>query len=123
MRAFPDFGLRIMGFLREGMSVYVGRAAGNTSHGEAGRGCRDPGLAKLNYSVLVARSQRLVSFISQWRRSSWTALRPTPRITRWDAKVCRRSWKRKSTIPLWRQADLKESRISLNRFPPLLQKT
>ena len=45
----PDYGV-----LRQGMSVYVGRAAGNTSHGEAGRGCQDPGLAKLNYSVLVA---------------------------------------------------------------------
>jgi len=28
IRTYPDFGLRIMGFLRQGMSVYVGRAAG-----------------------------------------------------------------------------------------------
>ena len=41
------------------MSVYAGKAAGNTSHGEAGRGCQDPGLAKLNYSVLVARGQAI----------------------------------------------------------------
>jgi DNA-binding NarL/FixJ family response regulator len=27
IRTYPDFGLRIMGFLRQGMSVYVGRAA------------------------------------------------------------------------------------------------
>jgi hypothetical protein len=32
---FPDFGLGIIGFLRLGISVYVGRAADNTSHGEA----------------------------------------------------------------------------------------
>jgi len=54
IRTYLDFGLLIMGFCMWGMSVYVGRAAGNTSHGEAGRGCQDPGLAKLNYSVLVA---------------------------------------------------------------------
>jgi len=59
MRTFPDFGLRIMRFLRQGMSSYVSRAAGNTSHGEAGQGCRDPGLAELNYSVLVARGQAI----------------------------------------------------------------
>jgi DNA-binding CsgD family transcriptional regulator len=28
IRTYPDFGLRIMGFLRQGMSVYVGWAAG-----------------------------------------------------------------------------------------------
>ena len=65
MRTFPDFGLRIMGFLRQGMSVYVGRAAGNTSHGEAGRGCRDPGLAELNHSVLIARGQAVFFVQSQ----------------------------------------------------------
>jgi hypothetical protein len=59
MRTFPDFGLRIMGFLRQGMSVEAGRAAGNPSHGEAGRGCQDPGLARLNYPVLVARGQAI----------------------------------------------------------------
>ena len=65
IRTYPDFGLRIMGFLRQGMSVYVGGAAGNPSHGEAGRGCQDPGLAKLNYSVLVARSQAIFYVQSQ----------------------------------------------------------
>ena len=39
------------------MYVYVGSAAGNAGNGEAGRGCQDPGLAKLNYSVLFARGQ------------------------------------------------------------------
>jgi len=48
-----------------GMSVYVGRAAGNTSHGGAGRGCQDPGLAKLNYSVLVARGQAISSLMCE----------------------------------------------------------
>ena len=51
---FPGFWPTYYMVLRQGMSVYAGRAAGNTSHGEAGRGCQDPGLAKLNYSVLVA---------------------------------------------------------------------
>ena len=59
IRTYLDFGLLIMGFCMWGMSVYVGRAAGNTSHGEAGRGCQDPGLAKLNYSVLFARGQAI----------------------------------------------------------------
>ena len=43
----------------------LGRAAGNTSHDEAGRGCQDTGLAKLNYSVLVARGQAILSVQSQ----------------------------------------------------------
>jgi hypothetical protein len=47
------------------MSVFVGRATGNTSHGEAGRGCQDPGLAKLNYSVLVARGEAIFYMQSQ----------------------------------------------------------
>ena len=59
IRTFPDFGLLIMGFLRQGISVYVDRAAGNTNHAEAGPGCLYPGLAKLNYSVLVARGQAI----------------------------------------------------------------
>jgi hypothetical protein len=57
IRTYLDFGLLIKGFCMWGMSVYAGRAAGNTSHGGAGRGCQDPGLAKLNYSVLFARGQ------------------------------------------------------------------
>jgi hypothetical protein len=61
MRTFPDFGLRIMRFLRQGMSSYVGRAAGNASHGEASRGRRNPGIAQLNYLVLVARGQAIFS--------------------------------------------------------------
>jgi hypothetical protein len=48
-----------------GMSVFVGRAAGNTRHGEAGRGCQQPGLAKLNYSVLVAKGQSIFYVQSQ----------------------------------------------------------
>jgi hypothetical protein len=36
MGTYPDFGLRIMGVLGEYISVFVGRAAGNTSHGEGG---------------------------------------------------------------------------------------
>jgi hypothetical protein len=39
--------------------------AGNTSHGEACRGCQDHGLAKLNYSVLVARGQAIFYVQSQ----------------------------------------------------------
>ena len=57
IRTYPGFGLRIKGFLIGGFSVYAGRAAGNTSHDEAGRGCQNPGLAKLHYSVLFARGQ------------------------------------------------------------------
>ena len=55
----PGFWPKDYGVLRQGMSVYVGRAAGNTSHGGAVRGCQDPGLAKLNYSVLFARGQAI----------------------------------------------------------------
>ena len=51
--------------LRQGMSVYVSRAAGNTSHGEAGRGCQDPGLARLNYAVLAARGRAIFYMQSQ----------------------------------------------------------
>ena len=57
IRTYPDFGLGVTGFFNGGMSVFVRRAAGSPSHGEAGQGCQDPGLAKLNYSVLVARGQ------------------------------------------------------------------
>ena len=59
IRTYLDFSLQIIGVLMEGISVYAGRAAGNTSHGEAGRGCQDPGLAKLNYSFLFARDQAI----------------------------------------------------------------
>jgi hypothetical protein len=52
---YLDFSLKIMLILMEGMSVCAGRPPGNSSHGGAGRGCQNPGLAKLNYSVLVAR--------------------------------------------------------------------
>ena len=48
-----------------GMSVYVGRAAGNISHRGAGRGCQEPVLAKLNYSVLFARGQAIFYVQSQ----------------------------------------------------------
>ena len=50
----PGFWPTDYGVLRQRMSVYVGKAAGNTSHGKAVRDCQGPGLAKLNYSVLVA---------------------------------------------------------------------
>jgi hypothetical protein len=66
IRTFPDFGLRIIGFLPQGISVYVGRAAGNANQAEAGRGCLDPGLAKLNYSVLLARGQAIFNGQSQY---------------------------------------------------------
>jgi hypothetical protein len=59
---FWSAGYRI---LNGGMSVFAGRAAGNTIHGEAGRGCQNPGLAKLNYSVLVARGQEIFYVQSQ----------------------------------------------------------
>ena len=62
---FPGFWPTDYGVLRQGMSVYGGRAAGNTSHGEAGRGCRDPGLAELNHSVLIARGQAVFFVQSQ----------------------------------------------------------
>jgi hypothetical protein len=65
IRTYPDFGLRIMRFLRQGMSVYVGRAAGNTIHGKVGRRSQDPGPAKLNNSVLVARGQAVLCVQSQ----------------------------------------------------------
>ena len=65
IRTYPDFGLRIMGFLRQGMSVYEGRTPGNSRHGEAGRGCQGPGLAKLSYSVLVARGPAIFYVQSQ----------------------------------------------------------
>ena len=61
----PGFWPADCGVLRQGMSVYAGKAAGNTSHGEAGRGCQDPGLAKLNYSVLVARGQAIPSLMCE----------------------------------------------------------
>jgi hypothetical protein len=48
IRIYPDFGLLIKGFFMWGMSVGAGRTAGNTSQGKAGRGCQDPGRAKLN---------------------------------------------------------------------------
>ena len=41
IRTYLDFSLQIIGVLMEGMSVYAGRAAGNPSHGEAGRECQD----------------------------------------------------------------------------------
>jgi len=41
IRTYLDFSLQIIGVFMEGMSVYAGRAAGNTSHGEAGQDCRD----------------------------------------------------------------------------------
>lgn len=59
MRTFLDFGLRIMMVLRQGMSLYVSRESGNTSHGEAGRGCQGSGLAELKYAVLVYRGQAI----------------------------------------------------------------
>jgi hypothetical protein len=65
MGTYPDFGLRIIGFLRGYISVLVGKAPGNTSHGEGGRGCQDPSLAKLNYSVLAARGQPIFYVQSQ----------------------------------------------------------
>jgi hypothetical protein len=61
MRTFPDFSPRIIRFLRQGMSVYVDRKAGNTGHGEASRVCRNPGIAEFNYSVLGARGQAIFS--------------------------------------------------------------
>jgi hypothetical protein len=61
MGTFPDFGLRVMRFLRQGMSSYVSRAEGNTNNSEAGRGSRDRGFADLNYSVMVARGQAIFS--------------------------------------------------------------
>jgi hypothetical protein len=61
----PRFWSADYGVFRQEMSVCVGRAAGNTSYGEAGRGCREPGLAKLNYSVLVARGQAIFYVQSQ----------------------------------------------------------
>ena len=65
IRTYLDFGLQIIGVLMEGMSVYAGRTPGNSSHGGAGRGCQDPGLAKLNYSVLFARGQAIFYVQSQ----------------------------------------------------------
>jgi hypothetical protein len=65
IRTYLDFGLLIKGFFMWGMSVYVGRTPGNSSHGGAGRGCQDPGLAKLNYSVLFARGQAIFYVQSQ----------------------------------------------------------
>ena len=59
---FWSGGFRV---LNGGMSVFVGRAAGNTSHGEAGRGCQDASLAKLNYWVLAARGQSIFYVQSQ----------------------------------------------------------
>lgn len=49
----------------KGKSVCGGRAAGNTNHGEAGRDCQGPGLARLNYSVLFARGQAIFYVQSQ----------------------------------------------------------
>ena len=65
IRTYPDFGLKIMGVLRQEMSVYAGRTTGNSSHGGAGRGCQGPGLAKLHYSVLFARGQAIFYVQSQ----------------------------------------------------------
>jgi hypothetical protein len=45
--------------------LYVGRAAGNTSHGGAGRSCQDHGLAKLNHAVLAASGQAIFYVQSQ----------------------------------------------------------
>jgi|WetSurMetagenome_2_1015567.scaffolds.fasta_scaffold122706_1 hypothetical protein len=55
----PGFWPKDYGVLWQRMSVYVGRAAGNTSDVEAGRGCQDPGFAKLDDSVLVARGEAI----------------------------------------------------------------
>jgi hypothetical protein len=65
IRTYLDFGLLIKGFFIWGMSVYAGRAVGNTSYGEAGGGCQDPGLVKLNYSVLFAGGQAIFFIESQ----------------------------------------------------------
>ena len=43
------------------MSVYASGAADKTGQGEAGRGCRDPGLARLSSAVLVARGRAIFS--------------------------------------------------------------
>ena len=65
IRTYLDFSLQIIGVLMEGMSVYAGRTTGNSSHGGASRGCQDPGLAKLHYSVLFARGQAIFYVQSQ----------------------------------------------------------
>jgi len=59
IRTYPDFGLQITGFLMGGCPYIQVRRGENTGHGGAGRGCQDPGLAKLNYSVLFARGQAI----------------------------------------------------------------
>ena len=55
----PGFWSTDYGVVRQEMSVCVGRAAGNTNHGEAGRCYQNPGLAKPNYSVLVTRGEAI----------------------------------------------------------------
>ena len=68
IRTYLDFSLLIIGVLMEGMSVCAGRTPGNSSHGGDGRGCQDPGLAKLNYSVLFARGQ-VIFYVQRQDRS------------------------------------------------------
>ena len=47
------------------MSVYTGRTVGNPCYGAVGWGHQDPGLAKLNYSFLVARGPAIFNVPSQ----------------------------------------------------------
>ena len=61
----PGFGLQIMRVSGKGKSACVGRAAGNTNHGEAGRDCQGPSLARLNYSVSIPRGQAIFYVQSQ----------------------------------------------------------
>ena len=65
IRTYLDFSLLIIGVLMEGMSVCAGSTPGNSSRGEAGQGCQDPGLAKLSYSVLFARGPAIFYVQSQ----------------------------------------------------------
>ena len=61
----PGFWPKDYGGSSTGDVGILGKVAGNISLGEAGRGCQDPGLAKLNNSVLVARGQAIFYVQSQ----------------------------------------------------------
>jgi len=61
----PGFWPKDYGGSSTGDFCILGKVAGNISLGEAGRGCQDPGLAKLNNSVLVARGQAIFYVQSQ----------------------------------------------------------
>jgi hypothetical protein len=60
MGTYPDFDLRIMGVLRQVMSVYIKQGYGkNQPWWSRARDCQGLGLAKFNHSVLAARGRAI----------------------------------------------------------------